>query len=192
MSPAAEVPIRAADQALVAVRIVLWSSELLVVPEPDNDSDAHPSPSGTSRCSRSVLQRWEERGSSAWMSAVRLITHDSGLDSLRSSRPTSWGELELGPPVWTGEHDFTRAGEPVRQFETMLLAKESSSGTRGRSHGGACRGRNPNVALVVAGRAGELPGKRCGLRVFSRNFDSRVRPPNPIDVPLHRPSSRCA
>jgi hypothetical protein len=37
----AQVPIRAADQALVAVRIVLWSSELLVVPEPDNDSDAH-------------------------------------------------------------------------------------------------------------------------------------------------------
>jgi hypothetical protein len=61
--------------------------------------------------------------SSAWMSAVRLITHDSGLDSLRSSRPTSWGELELGPPVWTWEHDFTRAGEPVRQFETMLLGE---------------------------------------------------------------------
>jgi 8-oxo-dGTP pyrophosphatase MutT (NUDIX family) len=35
---------------------------------------------------------------------------------------TGWDDLDVGPEVWDWEHDFTRDGRPVRQFERIYLA----------------------------------------------------------------------
>jgi 8-oxo-dGTP pyrophosphatase MutT (NUDIX family) len=44
---------------------------------------------------------------------------------------TGWDDVDLGPPLWTWEHDFTYAGRPIRQFEVILLAKGARQEPRG-------------------------------------------------------------
>ncbi|MFE9999620.1 NUDIX domain-containing protein [Streptomyces avermitilis] len=79
---------------------------------------------------------------------------------------TGWTDLEPGPPLCTWEHDFTRAGVPVRQLEHIYVARgprRDPVGARaapgpGRRPGRcrARRGRNSRLALVDPAGAGRL------------------------------------
>jgi 8-oxo-dGTP pyrophosphatase MutT (NUDIX family) len=51
---------------------------------------------------------------------------DPGETALQTARrelreETGWTDIEPGMELWTWEHDFTRDGVPVRQFERIFL-----------------------------------------------------------------------
>uniref|UniRef100_UPI002FDBFEC6 NUDIX domain-containing protein n=1 Tax=Streptomyces sp. IBSBF 2435 TaxID=2903531 RepID=UPI002FDBFEC6 len=49
---------------------------------------------------------------------------------------TGWTDLALGPVLCLWEHDFTRAGVPVRQHEHIFLAYGPRGGGGGGGGGG--------------------------------------------------------
>ncbi|MFE9256717.1 NUDIX hydrolase [Streptomyces sp. NPDC006879] len=49
---------------------------------------------------------------------------------------TGWQDLSPGPLLCTWEHDFTRAGVPVRQYEHLYLARGPHRPPTSRSAGG--------------------------------------------------------
>ncbi|WP_234342605.1 hypothetical protein [Streptomyces sp. NRRL B-3648] len=66
-------------------------------------------------------------------------------------KETGWTGTEIdGTPLCPWEHDFTRAGVPVRQHEHIFVAHGRRPGPGRRPCCFACRRQDPPVAMVVA------------------------------------------